>query len=106
MYSARLGDSIYRRLPELEFDVGNAGTVMRPLTAILSLLSGKFILTGNKRMQERPIQDLVDALRQLGADISYLKNRLSTAIYSWWSLYKGKKLTFQAINQVNTSPHC
>ncbi|MGE4262030.1 3-phosphoshikimate 1-carboxyvinyltransferase [Shewanella sp.] len=54
--------------------LGNAGTAMRPLCAALTLSVGQFDLTGEPRMEERPIGDLVDALRQLGADIEYLKN--------------------------------
>ncbi len=54
--------------------LGNAGTAMRPLCAALCLGSGTYTLTGEERMEERPIGDLVDALRQAGADISYLKN--------------------------------
>jgi 3-phosphoshikimate 1-carboxyvinyltransferase len=57
-----------------ELFLGNAGTAMRPLTAALCLGEGEFVLTGEPRMYERPILDLVDALRQLGADISYLKD--------------------------------
>lgn len=54
--------------------LGNAGTAMRPLCAALTLGQGEFTLTGEPRMEERPIGDLVDALRQLGAQITYLKN--------------------------------
>ncbi|WP_351088156.1 3-phosphoshikimate 1-carboxyvinyltransferase [Shewanella sp. S1-49-MNA-CIBAN-0167] len=54
--------------------LGNAGTAMRPLCAALTLGHGEFTLTGEPRMEERPIGDLVDALRQLGADVTYLKN--------------------------------
>lgn len=58
--------------------LGNAGTAMRPLTAALAVLaatqSGSFALCGVPRMHERPIGDLVDALRQLGCDIDYLGN--------------------------------
>ncbi|ABZ76604.1 3-phosphoshikimate 1-carboxyvinyltransferase [Shewanella halifaxensis HAW-EB4] len=54
--------------------LGNAGTAMRPLCAALTLGQGQFTLTGEPRMEERPIGDLVDALRQLGAEVSYLKN--------------------------------
>ncbi|MCG9696705.1 3-phosphoshikimate 1-carboxyvinyltransferase [Shewanella sp. Isolate11] len=54
--------------------LGNAGTAMRPLCAALTLGCGEFTLTGEPRMEERPIGDLVDALRTLGADIQYLKN--------------------------------
>ncbi|MDO5652880.1 MAG: bifunctional 3-phosphoshikimate 1-carboxyvinyltransferase/cytidylate kinase [Brachymonas sp.] len=51
--------------------LGNAGTAMRPLTAALALLDGHFVLSGIPRMHERPIGDLVDGLRQLGAQIGY-----------------------------------
>ena len=54
--------------------LGNAGTAMRPLTAALALLGGEFELSGIARMHERPIGDLVDALRQLGCQIDYLGN--------------------------------
>ena len=54
--------------------LGNAGTAMRPLTAALSLLGGHFEMSGVPRMHERPIGDLVDALRQLGCQIDYLGN--------------------------------
>ncbi len=52
--------------------LGNAGTAVRPLTAVLALCGGEYRIDGVARMHERPIGDLVDALRQLGADISYL----------------------------------
>ena len=52
--------------------LGNAGTAMRPLTAALAVLGGDFELSGVPRMHERPIGDLVDALRQLGCHIDYL----------------------------------
>ncbi|MES2954984.1 MAG: bifunctional 3-phosphoshikimate 1-carboxyvinyltransferase/cytidylate kinase [Pseudomonadota bacterium] len=52
--------------------LGNAGTAMRPLTAALALLGGDFELSGVPRMHERPIGDLVDALRGLGCSIDYL----------------------------------
>jgi 3-phosphoshikimate 1-carboxyvinyltransferase len=52
--------------------LGNAGTAMRPLTAALAVLGGGFELGGIPRMHERPIGDLVDALRQLGCHIDYL----------------------------------
>jgi 3-phosphoshikimate 1-carboxyvinyltransferase len=54
--------------------LGNAGTAMRPLTAALAVLGGDFELGGIPRMHERPIGDLVDALRQLGCRIDYLGN--------------------------------
>ncbi len=54
--------------------MGNAGTAMRPLTAALAVLGGDFELSGVARMHERPIGDLVDALRALGCQIDYLGN--------------------------------
>lgn len=58
---------------ETTLDVGLAGTTMRFLTAFLALKKGNFILTGAKRMKQRPIKILVEALKQLGADIEYLE---------------------------------
>ena len=55
-----------------ELFLGNAGTAFRPLTAALALSGGDYVLKGVARMHERPIGDLVDALRQLGANITYL----------------------------------
>jgi len=57
-----------------ELFLGNAGTAIRPLCAALCLGQGEFTLTGEPRMYERPIKDLVDALAQLGANIEYLQN--------------------------------
>jgi 3-phosphoshikimate 1-carboxyvinyltransferase len=52
-----------------ELFLGNAGTAMRPLTAAVAAAGrGKFVLDGVARMRERPIQDLVDGLVQLGVD--------------------------------------
>ncbi|MBU0601722.1 MAG: 3-phosphoshikimate 1-carboxyvinyltransferase [Gammaproteobacteria bacterium] len=51
--------------------LGNAGTAFRPLTAVLALMGGEYRLHGVPRMHERPIGDLVDALRQIGARIDY-----------------------------------
>ena len=59
---------------QAELFLGNAGTAFRPLTAALALSGGDYRLSGVPRMHERPIGDLVDALRQLGADIRYLGN--------------------------------
>ncbi|MEI7786019.1 MAG: 3-phosphoshikimate 1-carboxyvinyltransferase, partial [Betaproteobacteria bacterium] len=65
-----LGGQLRQRSAKLF--LGNAGTAMRPLTAALALLGGDFELSGVARMHERPIGDLVDALRQLGCAIDYL----------------------------------
>jgi len=75
-----LGESAYRvrgsgavfPVRQAELYLGNAGTAFRSLTAALALAGGQYTLTGVPRMHERPIADLVDALRQLGADIDYL----------------------------------
>ena len=53
-------------------DVGGAGTAMRFLVAYFALVPGEHVLTGSPRMARRPIKVLVDALRELGADIAYL----------------------------------
>lgn len=53
-----------------ELFLGNAGTAMRPLAAALCMGKGKFVLDGVPRMRERPIADLIDGLKQLGADVS------------------------------------
>lgn len=57
-----------------EIFLGNAGTAFRPLTAALALAGGDYTLSGVPRMHERPIGDLVDALKQAGGDIKYLAN--------------------------------
>jgi 3-phosphoshikimate 1-carboxyvinyltransferase len=77
-----LGDNAYRvngcggnfPVKQAKLFLGNAGTAFRPLTAALALSGGSYELSGVPRMHERPIGDLVDALRQLGADIRYLGN--------------------------------
>ena len=60
------------RQPRAELFLGNAGTAMRPLTAALAVLGGDYALSGIPRMHERPIGDLVDALRALGCNVQYL----------------------------------
>jgi len=77
-----LGDNAYRVTgyggdfpnKDAKLFLGNAGTAFRPLTAALALSGGRYELSGVPRMHERPIGDLVDALRQTGADILYLGN--------------------------------
>ena len=68
-----LGD-VFRCEQAQELFLGNAGTAMRPLTAALCASHGQFKMTGEPRMYERPIGDLIDALRQAGADVEYLKD--------------------------------
>ena len=57
-----------------ELFLGNAGTAVRPLVAALAILGGEYRVGGVPRMHERPIGDLVDALRHLGCDVRYLGN--------------------------------
>lgn len=72
-----------------EIDIHHAGTAMRFLTAYWAIQHGREVrLTGSSRMQERPIQILVDALIQLGADISYATNPGFPPL-----MIKGKTLT-------------
>ncbi len=54
-----------------EFPVGNAGTALRFLTSFLCLGNGRYVVDGDARMRERPVGGLVEALRQLGADVRY-----------------------------------
>ena len=53
-------------------DIGATGTAMRFLTAYLAITEGETVITGSERMQQRPIGTLVEALRELGADITYM----------------------------------
>ena len=70
-------------------DVHHAGTAMRFLTSFFAIQEGKeVVITGSSRMKERPIKILVDALNQLGAEISYEENEGFPPIR-----IKGKKLT-------------
>ncbi|WOD44464.1 3-phosphoshikimate 1-carboxyvinyltransferase [Hwangdonia lutea] len=70
-------------------DIHHAGTAMRFLTAFFAVQVGREVtLTGSKRMKERPIKILVEALQALGADINYVENEGFPPIK-----IKGKKLT-------------
>ncbi|MFM9154964.1 MAG: 3-phosphoshikimate 1-carboxyvinyltransferase, partial [Polynucleobacter victoriensis] len=64
------------KLPKDQADLfmGNAGTAIRPLTAALAILGGDYRLHGVPRMHERPIGDLVDGLRMVGAQVAYEQN--------------------------------
>ena len=81
-------------------DIHHAGTAMRFLTAYFSIQEGREVtLTGSKRMKERPIQILVEALQELGADISYIENEGFPPIK-----IKGKKLIKNKVSlQANVS---
>ncbi|KAH8055864.1 shikimate 3-dehydrogenase [Aureococcus anophagefferens] len=64
--------------PGADLFLGNAGTAMRPLAAVLAAVAatdgGDFVLDGTPRMRERPIEDLVDGLKQLGCDVECTQN--------------------------------
>ena len=75
-------------------DIHHAGTAMRFLTAYFSALEGReVVLTGSKRMTERPVKLLVDALKKMGADNSYEKNEGYPPIR-----IKGKKLEAKTVS--------
>jgi len=57
-----------------ELSLGNAGTAMRPLAGVVCACHGSFVLDGTARMRERPIQDLVDGLQQLGSSVECTQN--------------------------------
>jgi 3-phosphoshikimate 1-carboxyvinyltransferase len=68
------GDNSAFQNPHSEINIGPAGTAMRFLTAYFTLQDEAIVLTGSERMKQRPIGILVDALRKLGAEISYEEN--------------------------------
>ena len=77
-----------------QIDIHHAGTAMRFLTAYFAQKEGsEVVLTGSSRMQERPIEILVDALKQLGANIEYVNNYGFPPISIW-----GKKITKNKVN--------
>lgn len=76
-------------------DIMAAGTAMRFLTAFLSVNPGERIITGTARMQQRPIQILVNALRELGADITYVKNNGFPPLCIKGAELKGKEITLK-----------
>ncbi|WP_194755579.1 3-phosphoshikimate 1-carboxyvinyltransferase [Aliidiomarina indica] len=63
---------LFKSRQPLELFLGNAGTAMRPLAAMLAAAEGEFMLTGEPRMYERPIGPQIDALKAMGAQIDYL----------------------------------
>ncbi|MGP1924750.1 MAG: 3-phosphoshikimate 1-carboxyvinyltransferase [Arsenophonus sp. NEOnobi-MAG3] len=67
------GEQYFSNKKGLEIFLGNAGTAMRPLSAVLALTHNDIVLTGEPRMKERPISHLIDALKQCGATIDYLE---------------------------------
>ena len=79
---------------EETINIGHAGTTMRFLTSLLSIKeNSNVILTGSGRMKERPIGILVDALRTLGADITYVENEGFAPLRIKGTKLKGGKVT-------------
>jgi 3-phosphoshikimate 1-carboxyvinyltransferase len=75
-----------------ELDTANAGTVMRFLTAYLSMVPGKWILTGSERMKHRPIGILVDGLKSMGAQIDFLSKLGYPPVMIHGTTLKGKEI--------------
>ncbi len=64
--------TIFKGRLEIELDLHDSGTALRFMTAFCAVKKGEFVLTGSKRLCERPIRPLVDALRGMGASIEYV----------------------------------
>ena len=69
----RIGPRRTMSANEVAISIGNAGTAMRFLTGWLAFTPGRFLLSGEKRMHERPIGDLVDALLSIGGEVEYVE---------------------------------
>ncbi|HEU5181434.1 MAG TPA: 3-phosphoshikimate 1-carboxyvinyltransferase [Candidatus Polarisedimenticolia bacterium] len=82
--------------PGASVDAGSAGTAARFLTALLCLGRGRYLLDGSPRMRERPIQPLVDALRELGARIRYLGTRGSPPLEILAEGLRGGRVSIRA----------
>ena len=80
---------------EETIDIMAAGTAMRFLTAYLSVTPGERIITGTTRMQQRPIQLLVNALRELGAEINYINNEGFPPLRIKGTELKGNEITLK-----------
>jgi len=87
-----------------KFNIGHAGTAMRFLTAFLSRIVGEWMLTGSERMKQRPIGILVDALRELGADIRSAGKVGYPPIVIRGSHLKGKLLELDAASAASIFP--
>lgn len=74
-------------------DIGHAGTAMRFLTAFLSTRDRQVVLTGSNRMKQRPVGPLVDALRELGAEIAYMEGEGCAPLEISGGLKKGGSIT-------------
>lgn len=83
------------RIP-MVVDAGNAGTVMRFLTAFLAIKEGKWLLTGIDRMQKRPIKGLVGALEGMGGDIRYTGKNGFPPLFIEGSNLQGRSVAMDA----------
>lgn len=80
-----------------EINVGHAGTTMRFLSAYLATINGKqYVLTGSNRMKERPIKELVDALKNLGASVEYTEKEGYPPIKITGKKLQAKEITTNA----------
>jgi len=77
-------------------DTANAGTVLRFLTAYLSIKEGDWLLTGSARMKERPVLSLVSALKELGAEISFTEKENFPPLRISGSDIEGEKVKIDA----------
>lgn len=86
--TAVLQNALFNYRKQKSINIRNCGTAMRFLTAFLTIQDGEWILTGDHRMRERPISGLVNALSEIGADISYSAKNGSPPL-----IIKGKVLS-------------
>jgi 3-phosphoshikimate 1-carboxyvinyltransferase len=86
-------DGLFSTPDSVSLFLGNAGTAIRPLTAVLSLIPGTFEIDGDEYMRERPIEHLGDALTQLGADINYLMKAGCPPLSLTGGLVEGGRVT-------------
>ncbi|OFZ00676.1 MAG: hypothetical protein A2491_14965 [Bacteroidetes bacterium RIFOXYC12_FULL_35_7] len=77
-------------------DVGHAGTVMRFVTAFASQIFGEWFITGSERIKQRPVKELVNALRELGAEIHYKEKEGLLPLRIVGTMLKGKELHISA----------
>ena len=87
-------------------DVDDCGTAFRFLTVYLATKEGEFILTGSQQMKQRPIEQLVDALYQLGAEIHYLEKKGFPPLKISGKLLRGGRVDIDASVVVNLFLHC
>ncbi len=93
---AELLNALHSAKDEIKLDAGIAGTVLRFLVTYCCVSGKHVILTGNERMKNRPIGDLVDALRLIGAKIDYLENNGFPPIKINPSVIKGGKVKIKS----------